>query len=132
MKEKPKRCKKEIYTSFWKLPRRKWKVGEVVVVEDGKIITSLIGGIFFGDARPCEKEWKEAILDFVFYDPRKFRDKEEWRKELKKLRKEVEVKFVDEKKLEEIKSKCFYPDEETEESEEELPPVDEETLNYIG
>jgi ssRNA-specific RNase YbeY (16S rRNA maturation enzyme) len=51
---------------------------------------------------------KDALVEFLFYDPDK--DEREMMKELERLKKEVRVEFVDDETLQEIKK--MYPDEE--------------------
>jgi isopentenyl diphosphate isomerase/L-lactate dehydrogenase-like FMN-dependent dehydrogenase len=119
--------KKKVYASIWYHPNKKWKLDEAIIVEDGKIVGSAVGGsFFFGGYRVKQQVLKEALLDMLFYDPDKYEDEEEWEKEFEKLKKEVEVEFVDDKTLEKLKKK--YPEEIAEEGIEE----DEEKLNYIG
>jgi isopentenyl diphosphate isomerase/L-lactate dehydrogenase-like FMN-dependent dehydrogenase len=119
--------KKKVYASIWYHPNKKWKLDEAIIVEDGKIVGSAVGGsFFFGGFRVKQQVLKEALLDMLFYDPDKYEDEEEWEKEFEKLKKEVEVEFVDNKTLEKLKKK--YPEEITDEGIEE----DEEKLNYIG
>jgi hypothetical protein len=119
--------KKKVYASIWYHPNKKWKLDEAIIVEDGKIVGSAVGGsFFFGGYRVKQQVLKEALLDMLFYDPDKYEDEEEWEKEFEKLKKEVEVEFVDDKTLEKLKKK--YPEEIAEEGIGE----DEEKLNYIG
>ncbi|MDI6807093.1 MAG: hypothetical protein QMD14_04795 [Candidatus Aenigmarchaeota archaeon] len=118
---------KKVYASIWYHPNRKWKLDEAIIVENGKIVGSGVGGsFFFGGPRVKQQVLKEALLDLLFFDPEKYEDEEEWEKEFEKLKKEVEVEFVDDKKLKQLKRK--YPEEIT----EEVSEGDEEKLSYIG
>jgi hypothetical protein len=119
--------KRKVYASIWYHPNKKWKLDEAIIVEDGKIVGSAVGGsFFFGGYRVKQQVLKEALLDMLFYDPEKYEDEKEWEKEFEKLKEEVEVEFVDDKTLKKLKKK--YPEEIVEEEIEE----DKEKLNYIG
>lgn len=105
---------KKVYASVWYHPMGKWKLDEAIVVEDGRITCRVIGGSFYYGGRRVKLEvLKEALLDHIFFDPEKYEDEEEWRKELEKLKKEFDVEFVDEEELKQLKKK--YPGELSEE-----------------
>lgn len=109
--------KKKVYASIWYHPNRKWKLDEAIVVENEKIIGSAVGGsFFFAGPRIKQQALKEALIDFLFYDPEKYEDEEEWEEEFKKLKNEVEVEFVSDEELEKLKEK--YPEEIFEEVED--------------
>lgn len=100
---------KKVYATIWYHPARKWKLDEAIIVENGKTIGWCVGGSFlFGNRRIKEKVLKEALLNLLFFNPEK--DEEKMEEELKRIYKEVEIKFVSHEKLEKLKKK--YPEDE--------------------
>jgi len=101
---------KKVYASIWYHPNKKWKLNEAIIVENGKIVGSVVGGsFFFGGRRVKQQILKEALIDMLFYDPEKYEDEKEWEKEFEKLKKEVEVEFVSDEEIEKLKKE--YPEE---------------------
>jgi len=98
-----------VYAVVWYHPDGKWKLDEAVIIEKGRRVGQAWGGSFyFGRSRVKETVLKDALVEFLFYDPDK--DEREMMKELERLKKEVRVEFVDDETLQEIKK--IYPDEE--------------------
>jgi len=113
--------KRRLYATIWYHPMGKYKLDETIVVENGKTVSWGVGGSFYWHkGREKESVLKEALLDFMFWDPEL--DEKENERMLKQLKKEVEVIFVSDEEMKRLKRK--YP--------EEKPEVEEADLSYIG
>jgi predicted butyrate kinase (DUF1464 family) len=100
--------KEKVYASIWYNPIGKWKLNEAIIVKNGKIVEDYVGGSFFyGRRRVSQQVLKAALLFRLYYDPEEYEDEKEWEKEFERLKEEVEVEFVDDETLEELKKK--YP-----------------------
>lgn len=111
--------KKKVYATIWYHPSGKWKLDEAIVVENGKIVNSCVGGSFFFGPKKVKKDvLKEALLDLLFYDPEL--EEEEWKKKFEEVKKWVKVEFVDDQTMRRLKRE--YPELEEEETD----------LSYIG
>jgi hypothetical protein len=100
--------KEKVYASIWYHPNGKWKLNEAIIVKNGKIVEDIVGGSFFyGRCRVSQQVLKDALLFRLYYDPEEYGDEKEWEKEFERLKEEVEVEFVDDETLEELKEK--YP-----------------------
>lgn len=115
---------KKVYASIWYHPNGKWKLNESITIEDEKVVGSAVGGSFLYTEKDVPEEAiKHALLDLLFWDHEL--SEEENKAKIEELMEEVEVNFVDDEKLEEIKEK--YPEEWLEEN-----GKDEDKLRYIG
>lgn len=119
--------RQRVYATIWYHPMGKYKLDEAIVVENGKTVSWAVGGSFYWHkGREKQSVLKEALLDFLFWDPEL--DEKENERQLEKLRREVEVVFVSDEEMKRLKRK--YPEVKGEEAEGELEKEPE--LSYIG
>lgn len=102
---------KKLYASIWyNEPLEKWKLDEVIVVEDREITNWAAGGTFhFGPEDEDEEILKEALIGLLFFNPEEYDDydDEKWQADLEKLMKETEIEFVSSEEIEKLQER--YP-----------------------